>query len=266
MTPSTQPTAVPIALPPVRQAPPTAVFKWLRMGWQDMLRAGKPSLLHGVIVSLFSLVLTFMLLIFWQLLPGALSGFILTGPILATGLYALSRRLGEGVQPGLGDVVDAWRHASRCLFRFSLLLLAAATAWVAFSVLMFHWFIRVPIDTPIDFLRYLLTQQDSLFLLWTLLGGLGTALAFAITVITVPLLVDRDVNTWLGIRTSVRAVGENPITMLLWALSILVLTGLSFLTGMLGFVVLYPLLGHASWHAYRELVDAQDLPSHDQPG
>lgn len=231
-----------------------------------MRQVGKPSLLHGVIVSLFSLALTFTLLIFWQLLPGALSGFILTGPILATGLYALSRRLGEGARPGWGDVVDAWRHASHCLLRFSLLLLAAATAWVGFSVLMFHWFIAVPIDTPIDFLRYVLTQQDSLFLLWTLLGGLGAALAFAVTVITVPLLVDRDVNTWLGIRTSVRAVGENPITMLAWALGIMAFTGLSFLTGMLGFVVFYPLLGHASWHAYRELVDADGLPGHNMPG
>jgi uncharacterized membrane protein len=85
---------------------------------------------------------------------------------------------------------------------------------------------------------------------------------FAITVVTMPLLADRDVNSWVALQTSIRAVSENPITMVAWAMVIMILTAISFVTGMLGFLLLYPLMGHASWHVYRELVDASELPSY----
>jgi uncharacterized membrane protein len=107
-----------------------------------------------------------------------------------------------------------------------------------------------------------LTQQDDLFALWTILGGLYAAVTFAITVVTMPLLTDRDVNSWVAVRTSIRAVSENPVTMVTWAMVIMALTGISFITGMLGFLFLYPLMGHASWHVYRELVDASALPTY----
>ena len=207
-----------------------------------------------------SLLILEITVLYWELLPGAVSGFVLTGPFLATGLYALSRRLESGRSTSVRDAINAWVHASRCLFNFGLLLLLSATAWVVFSVIMFRFFIDVEINTPLDFLRYVLTQDDLNFMLWTLLGGLGSALAFAVTVVSLPLLVERDVTTKLAILTSVKAVGNNPVTMLWWALIIMLITGLSLLTGMLGFIILYPLLGHASWHVYREVVDASELP------
>ena len=253
---------VPIEVPPVREVPPQAVFRWLALGWRDMRTAGAASLLHGAIVSAGGIMLDVILLGFWELLPGAVTGFVLIGPFLATGLYAMSKQLENGEQPSFDDVLRAWGHGGKCLFRFTLILILAGTAWVMFTVALFHFFIQVEIEQPLDLLRYVLTQQDKLFLLWTLLGGLGAALAFAVTVITIPLLIDRDVNTWLAVRTSVRAVGNNPFTMVLWAITIMLLTGLSFLTLMLGFLVLYPLMGHASWHVYRDLVDASALPAH----
>ena len=257
---------VPIEVPPVREVQPQAVLRWLALGWRDMRASGAASLLHGAIVCAGGIMLDVILLGFWELLPGAITGFVLIGPFLATGLYAMSKRLEAGAQPSFDDVLQAWGHGGKCLFRFTLILILAGTAWVLFSVAMFHFFIEAKIEEPLDFLRYVLTQQESLFLLWTLLGGLGTALAFAVTVITVPLLIDRNVNTWLAIRTSVRAVSENPVTMVLWAITIMLLTGLSFLTLMLGFLVLYPLMGHASWHVYRELVDPSALPEHATAG
>lgn len=246
--------------PSVREVSPQAILRWLALGWQDMLRAGAPSLLHGIIVSTVSLTILAITFLYWELLPGAVSGFVLIGPFLATGLYALSRRLEQGKSTSFADAIGAWRNGSKCLFTFGLLLLVAASAWVLFSVLMFYFFIATSIETPKDFLRYIITQDDFLFLLWTLLGGLGSALAFAITVVSMPLLVERDVNTKMAILTSIRAVGRNPITMVWWSMVILVITGISFFTLMLGFIVLYPLLGHASWHVYRDLVDADSLP------
>jgi uncharacterized membrane protein len=79
-------------------------------------------------------------------------------------------------------------------------------------------------------------------------------------VVSVPLLVDRDVTTPVALATSVRAVAENPLTMAAWALFILVATGFSVATFMIGFIVIYPVIGHASWHVYRDVVDASHLP------
>ena len=245
--------------PPVRAVAPGAVSRWLRLGWRDFRQAGWPSLMHGLIVTGMSLVIVEIALLFWPLLPGAVSGFLVVGPILATGLYALSRRLEQGQKPTLRDVFYAWRCASRCLFRFGLLLALVATAWVLLSVILFHFFIDTEIDGALDFLRYVIRQDDGIFLLWTILAGLVAAVTFAVSVISVPLLVDRDVNTPLALRTSVRAVAENPITMTLWALFILAVSAFSVATLMLGFIVVYPVLGHASWHVYRDVVDAGGL-------
>jgi uncharacterized membrane protein len=248
-------------LPPVRQVTPGAVSRWLGLGWRDFRRAGWPSLMHGLIVTGMSLVIIGIALLFWPLLPGAVSGFLVVGPILATGLYALSRRQEQGQATGLRDVFYAWRCASRCLLRFGFLLVVGATAWVLLSMTLFHFFVDTEINGPMDFLRYVVLQEEGLFLRWTILAGLVAAVAFAGSVVSVPLLVDREVNTPLAIRTSVRAVSENPISMTAWALLILVAAAFSVATLMLGFIVVYPVLGHASWHAYRELVDASRLAS-----
>lgn len=201
---------------------------------------------------------------YWPLALGAISGFLLTGPIFATGLYALSRHLETGNKPGFRVAANAWLSGSRYLFRYVLLLLTAASAWVGFSTVMFMLFVRVPIETPLDFLRYVVTQAELLFFLWTLLGGLGSALVFSLTVITIPVMIDREVNLRHAMAISIEVVGDNPATMVIWAMVILMLTGLCFITGMIGFLVLYPLLGHASWHLYRELVDSSSLPRREQ--
>jgi len=246
--------------PPVREVTPGAIGRWLRLGWRDFRRAGWPSLTHGLIVTGASLVIIEIALLFWPLLPGAVSGFLVVGPILATGLYALSQRQEQGQQSSWRDVFHAWRNGTRCLFRFGLLLVLGATAWVLVSVVMFHFFVSAEIAGVTDFLRYVFLQDDRVFLLWTVLAGLVAAVSFAITVVSVPMLVDRNVTTPLALATSVRAVGENPVTMAAWALFILLATGFSVATFMLGFIVVYPVLGHASWHVYRDVVDASGLP------
>ena len=215
--------------------------------------------MHGLIVAVMSLVIVEIALLFWPLLPGAVSGFLVVGPILATGLYALSRQQEQGQPSSLGHALYAWRCASRCLLRFGLLLVLVATAWVLLSVTLFHFFVDAEIDTPLDFLRYVFQQDDSIFMLWAVLAGLVAAVTFAVSVVSVPLLVERDVNTPMALRTSVRAVSENPVPMVLWALFILVATGFSVATFMVGFIVIYPVIGHASWYVYRDVVDASGL-------
>lgn len=244
----------------VNQVPPEAILLWLAKGWRDVRAAGIASLVHGLIVSLLSIAITVVAFFYWELLPGAVSGFVIIGPLLATGLYALSSRIEKSQSTSFRDVINVWLSNSRCLLMFGFLLVLASTAWVVFSFIMFHFFIDADIRYPIDFLKYVLTQDNGTFLLWTMLGGLGSALAFAITVVALPLLVDRDICTRDAVYASVRAVSANPGTMVLWAMTILIITGISFVTLMLGFIVLYPLMGHASWHAYRDLVDADAVP------
>ncbi len=246
-------------LPVIKQVSPSACLRWLALGWADFRTAGWPSLLHGVIVTVASIVILSVAFLYWPLLPGAVTGFVLVGPILATGLYALSRRLENGETPTIRDSVAIWRRGSRHLLGLSALLVLAGTAWVLISMLLFRLFVDDAIEAPLDFLRYVVSQDDILFMLWMILGGLGVAVVFGFTVVSVPLLIDREIDLRSAMLVSLRAVGDNPVATSVWAILIAIITGLSVATLMLGFLILYPVLGHASWHAYRDLVDASSL-------
>ncbi len=229
--------------------------QWISRGWHDMVRTGWPSYLHGLVVFVLSLLTLRTALTDPFLLPGVATAFVLVGPILATGLYAISRRLEAGHAGTLHDALCAWRTVSRRLWRLGLLLVLIGALWVGISTLLFHLFVNVEIHDLNDLVRYVLTQKTEHFILWTLAGGLLAALVFAMTVIAVPLLLDRDVTTRTAILASIRAVGENPVPMTFWAGFIGLATALSMATAMAGFILLYPLMGHASWHLYRDLVE-----------
>ena len=139
--------------PPIREVTPTGILRWLRLGFRDLFKAGWPSLAHGLIVTAISLVIIGITFLFWPLLPGAVSGFLVVGPVLAAGLYALSYRIEQGEPARFRDAVNAWRCGSRCLLRFGLLLVGIGTAWVLLSVVLFHFFVHAEIDGPMDFLR-----------------------------------------------------------------------------------------------------------------
>lgn len=253
--------AADLAPVPVRRVPVTRPFVWLRLGWRDLTRASLSSLLHGLAVALGAWLILAITLRYWYLLPGAFSGFLLIGPILATGLYELSRRLALGEQPTLRDVIAAWRRGTRPLVWLGLLLVIAGTLWVLVSAVLFALFLQAPITGVQSVLRYIVLSEGSfLFPVWITLGGFGAALVFAATVVSAPLLLDRDVDMMTALATSIRAVGENPVAMVLWAVIIMLATGLSLLTLMLGFIVAIPVIGHATWHAYRDVVDASGLP------
>ena len=249
------------SLPSVHAIALTRPLAWLRMGWRDMHACFGASLLHGLVVALGGLVVLGLALQAPPLLPGALTGFLLIGPILCTGLYELSRRITAGERPRLGHAIEAWRRGTRPLVALGVLLFAASTAWVLVSALLFKLFVAVPLDSPVRFLRYAVAGQGGwLFFLWLLAGGLGAALVFSLTVVSAPLLLDRRVSLRTALLASVRAVGDNPAPMALWAVLIMLATAASMATLMIGFVVTVPVIGHASWHAYRDVLDVQRLP------
>ena len=241
--------------------PVSRPLAWLSAGMRDLALAPGPSLLHGLVVVVAGIAILSLSMRAWPLLPGAFSGFVLIAPILATGLYELSRRLEEGEAPTLAHVFGAWARGTRPLVWMGLGLALAATLWVLVSAVLVALFVHAPITGLREFLRLVVVGEGSnLFPLWLALGGLGAAVVFAATVVSVPLLLDREIGLGAALATSVRAVGENPVTMALWAAIIMLLTFLSMATFMLGFAITIPVIGHATWHAYRDVVDASALP------
>jgi uncharacterized membrane protein len=246
---------------PVREVSLLRPFHWLYLGWLDFTRAIVPSALHGMVAAFGGLAI---LGLAWgrpYLLAGAFSGFLLVAPVLATGLYELSRRLARGEPPQMRAIFDAWRCSCKCLLGFGLLLAVLGTFWVLISSVLIALFVHAPITGVETFIRYVVLSQDShLFEVWISLGGVLAALVFAASVVSMPLLLDRDADLPTAVLTSIQAVAANPVALALWATLIMVLTALAMGLLFLGLIIVIPVLGHATWHAYTDLVDPSALP------
>lgn len=258
-------------MPAVRQVTLGMPLQWLALGWRDMLRCGWLSLAHGFALATFGFALFAAAHQKFWLLAGAFSGFLVVAPVLATSLYAMSRALERNQPVGLRLLRDtwlSWQHSRFLehggywsLVRFGLLLALAGTGWVLTSAALITLLAPVPINTPADFLRHVvLAPNHFLFEAWLAMGGVLAAPIFASSVVAMPLMLDRRTNLLAAVLTSWRVVLANPGVMALWSALIMLLVLLGFATLLLGLVVLVPILGHASWHAYRDLVDAQALP------
>lgn len=233
---------------------PLEPLEWLALAWEDIARAPLASLLHGGLVTAFGLGLFGLAFDRFWVLAGACSGFLLVAPVLATGLYALSRALERGEPADLALVLRVWRSLDRRLVRFGLGLALAGTGWVLTSAALITLLSPQPIVTPVDFLRHVVMARSGwLFELWLVLGGFMAAPVFASSAIAIPLLLDRPVGVWEAVLASWRAVLAHPAALAVWATLVMGLTLLGMAAAMLGLVLVMPLLGHASWHAYRAL-------------
>ena len=213
------------------------------------------SMAHGLLLALCGAGIFYIARDRFWLLAGAFSGFLLVAPILATGLYAISRALQFGNRPGWQTVLRAWRPSQGKLVVFGMLLALAGTGWVLTSAALVTAFSEVPVQRPLDFLRWVvLNDEGHLFEIWLALGAVLAAPVFASSVVAVPMLLDQKVSVLGAVFTSWRVVMTHPVPLALWAVMIAALTLLGMATAMLGLVVIMPWLGHASWHAYRDLV------------
>jgi uncharacterized membrane protein len=207
---------------------------------------------------------------FW-LLASAVSGFLVVAPVLATSLYAMSRAIERNETVNLRLLFKTWTQWQTlqnnepvsywCMVRFGLLLGLAGTGWVLTSSALITLLAPVAIHTPMDFIRHVVLSPDHyLFELWLMLGGLMAAPVFASSVVAMPLLLDRQLNTLQAVLTSWKVVLTHPMPMAFWAFLIMGLSMMGILSLFIGLIVIVPMLGHASWHAYRDLVDTRHVP------
>lgn len=245
-------------------------MQWLALGFRDMARAPVLSIMHGVILAAAGGFIALLAHDQFWLLVGYLSGFMVIAPVLATSLYAMSRAMERGETVDFDLLVRTWtqwqlrlRHQPDSywsLIRFGLLLGLAATGWVLTSSALITLLAPTPIHTPVDFIRHVvLAKEGHLFELWVGLGSMMAVPVFASSVVSMPLLLDRRVTVLQAVLTSWKAVLTHPFQMTLWAFLIIAFCLLGIFSLFLGLVLVVPMLGHGSWHAYRHMVDVSGL-------
>jgi uncharacterized membrane protein len=241
-----------------RTIPPSAPLRWLREGYNDMRRAPAISLAYGLAMTALSALIAYATWRFGTLglYFGMASGFLLVGPVLALGLYSFSCQLEHGRKPVLGYCLRAGGSHMKDILVFSFVLLIVFLLWARAATAV-HIFFPA---------RGEYTLQDlALFLgIGSAIGAIFSAVVFTASAFSLPMLMDRRTDAITAVITSVNAVLRNKLTMLVWATIIVGCVALGFATGLLGFIVLLPLLGHATWHAYRDTIDASDWPENEK--
>ena len=248
-------------IPDLNSVPFDAPWLWLAAGWRDMWEVPGISLTFGVAFTLISsTVLVGLYLIGWEslILPLA-GGFLLIGPMMAVGLYETSRRLQAGESVTLKDALFAGVGAPGQLAFMGAGLLIVYFVWVEIALLLFMLFFGPEAFQLSGFIPALLLTPTGLGLLiaGTAAGAVLALTVFSLTVVSIPLLMDREIDVATAVLTSVQAVLHNPKAMALWAGLIAAMMIGAFAVLFLGLVVVFPLVGHATWHAYKAVVKPQ---------
>jgi uncharacterized membrane protein len=259
------------ASPRVRRVGTSRPWIWLASGWEDMLRAGRVSFAWGGVFVAVSAALiggAAALGSYEAILPLA-AGFPLLAPILVIGLYEVSRRIEAGERVTFTTPLAAWRRNASQIGIMGFVLGFVFLAWMRIATLLFAWFFGTRAFNAGEFVdQVVLSGANVLFLvIGTAIGALLAVLVFAISAVSLPMLLDREkANAFTAIATSAAAVRANPRAMLLWAFLIVAFTAAGVLLGLVGLALSLPLVAHATWHAYRDLVAIDAAPSSTPTG
>jgi len=231
---------------------------WLAAGWRDLWRAPAVGLFYGAIFAIAALLLALGLFSMQahSVFPTLAGGFLLLAPFLAMGLYDTSRRLADGDPVSLGTALRAGFSAKGQIAFFGVGLMIVFLVWLELAFILLVLFMGGSgLPPPSAFLHTLLFTLPGLGLLvvGSLIGGVLAAAVFAMSAVAVPMLLVERVDAVTAMRASVRAVIANPKPMALWAALIAVMIAAGFATLLVGLVVAFPLIGHATWHAYQSV-------------
>jgi uncharacterized membrane protein len=252
---TTEPSTAPFAAP-CRPLDAGAPLRWIARGWQDLKRAPRQSLSYGLVIAALSWGVTAIALRYgnyWAVLV-LLSGFVFIAPVLALALYSISRQLERGQPPSLGRCLVEQKRSLGTAMVFALALLVVFLVW-ARAGSMIHVFF--PVEAQPDW-----RQLATFLAIGSAVGSIFALLTFAVSAFALPMICDRDTDAITAVVTSVNAVLRNKRAMAVWVGLIVLLTAVGFATALIGLAVTIPLLGHATWHGYRETIDASAWPAH----
>ena len=247
--------APPPTIPVASDVPLTAPFDWLAAGWQDFRATGFRGAFYGLVFALMGLAIFTIYETRWQLTMGLTAGFFLLGPFVCTGLYELSRQRERGEPPSLPASMTCWKRNLGAIGFFAAILTFLMIVWARVSVVVFALASTTEFPTVRSMIGQIVSPTNLEFLLlWAAVGFVFVSLVFAISVVSVPLMLDRRSDTMMSIFSSARALATNPGPVYLWALLIVAIIGASLLLWFGLLIVTAPLIGHATWHAYRALI------------
>ncbi len=239
---------------PCREIRFDAPFDWLRRGWRDMRAAPLQSAFYGVLIAAMGAGIAYLT---WKLglmalYMGLASGFVFVGPFLAMGLYSISHQVESGRTPTLTYSLQEGRSHLRDTLVLGLCLLIVLLVWARAATLMSVFRPNDAFPVWRDLIPY--------FGIGSVVGALFSAIIFIATAFSLPMLLDRRTDAITAVVTSVNACLRNKPAMLLWGMLIAAAVLIGFATMFLGFIALMPLIGHATWHAYRDGIDASAWP------
>jgi len=240
-------------------------LNWLRWGWRNLRAHPGPSLAHGAILAVLGCLVLLLTSTHVELFAAAISGFLIVGPIFAAAFYELSRLRDAGLPVSFDASLEGALRNARLLIPLGLVLAALTIGWVWLSGVLFERAFGAELPSISDSAYQIISngKYGGFFLTYMTTGAVLAVVAFTLSALAAPMIFD-GADTKTAIATSIRAVIANPVAMAVWAIIIAVLTALGFATFMIGLVVVLPLLGHATWHAYRDLIHGGVGPWQDK--
>jgi len=238
-----------------RGLPASAAFGWLAAGWRDFLAAPLPSLAYGLAVFVLSVAVVgtlFTLGLDYILFP-ALAGFMVVGPLVAIGLYQKSRDLAAGRTPSLSRMVFVKAASGPQVLFAGAILCLLMLLWMRAAVIIYALFFGLRPFPGLDHVAQMLfttPQGWAMLLVGVVVGGLFAAFAFAVSTFAVPMLLAERTDAFTAMGTSISLTWNNLGVMLAWGAIVAVLTAFSIATGLIGLIVVFPVLGHGTWHSY----------------
>jgi uncharacterized membrane protein len=264
--------AMPTQRPVIRTISVADLKNALAKGYDDFAAMPSHAIFLCIVFPIIGLImggLTLGYQLMWLIFP-LLVGFALVGPVAAVGLYELSRRREQGVDVSIVHAVGVLRSpAIWPIAALGTMLLMIFVAWLLAAQALYYWlFERLVPESMFDFIRQVFTTSEgwTLIVVGNLVGLLFAVIAFTLSVVSIPLLLDRNVGAAAAAATSIRAVLANPVPMAVWGLIVCAALALGSLPLLLGLTFVVPILGHATWHLYRNVVAADNLPHYAEPG
>lgn len=244
--------SAPVTLQRLRLADP---FVWLAKGVRDVRAAPGIAVFYGVCFWCMALVLGWVFRTKPEYTMSMASGCLLLGPFLAMGLYDTSRRREAGLKPALSESLTCWDSHMGSMGMLVLVLVVLELLWGRASLVVFAVFFNTGMPSTTGVLQAVFSPQNWSFVaVYTVVGGAFAALVFSTSVVSIPMILDRDTDALTAGITSMRVVLENPAVMLLWGALITAIVALSLWFWGVGLMLAGPVLGFASWHAYRASV------------